>query len=160
MNPFVLARGAGSEPWRLWTCHAVHFGLGHALLDLAALAVPFVLVQARRRLFLGLLLVAPLLSLALLPDLGDGTYRGASGLACAAWAMAGCHLLRQRRTRLEGLGLLALLGLKLLVEGVHGAGFLAGGPGWVSLPAAHRWGAALGVLGSPVLGTWRRGDPA
>lgn len=150
MNPFVLG-GAGI--WRLWTCHLVHFGAGHALLDLAALGVPFALVPARAwpRLLLGLFLVAPVLSLALLPVLDGGTYRGASGLACAAWSMAGAALARDRGTRAEGLLLLGLLGAKLAAECWSGAALLPGGAGWVSLPAAHRWGTLLGLLASPLL---------
>jgi len=151
LNPFVLG-GAGL--WRLWTCHLVHFGVGHALLDLAALGVPFALVPARAwpRMLLGLFLVAPVLSLVLLPGLNGGTYRGASGLACAAWSMAGAALARERGTRVEGFLLLGLLGAKLMVEAWSGAAFLPGGAGWVSLPGAHRWGAVMGGLASPMIG--------
>jgi len=158
LNPFVLAPGAVWEPWRLWTCHLLHFGPVHALLNLAALAVPFALLPSRRwaRLGLALLLLAPLLSLALLPFLGGGQYRGASGLACAAWACAGFALVRDRATRLEGGLLLALLGIKLLAEALGGAALLPGGEGWVALPAAHRWGAVLGAGGSWLLPRDRR----
>lgn len=139
LNPFVLG---GAGVWRLWTCHLVHFGVGHALLNLAALGVPFALVPARAwpRMLLGLFLVAPLLSLILLP-----------GLACAAWSMAGAALVRERGTRVEGILLLGLLGAKLAVEAWSGAALLPGGAGWVSLPAAHRWGALLGWLSSRLL---------
>ena len=156
MNPFVLAPGAAWEPWRLWTCHFLHFGPAHALLNLAALGLPFLLLPARARVRLGLalLVVAPLLSLALLPSLGGGQYRGASGLACAAWACAGSALVRNRGTRLEGGLLLVLLGVKLLAEALWGVALLPGGAGWVSLPAAHRWGALLGVLGAGFLGRY------
>lgn len=148
MNPFVLAPGAAWEPWRLWTCHAVHFGAAHALLNLAALAVPFALLPPRgwARLALALLVLAPVLSLALLPFLDGGQYRGASGLACAAWACAGTALVRDRRSRLEGALLLALLGGKLLAEALWGAALLPRGPGWESLPAAHRLGLVLGAF--------------
>ena len=151
MNPWARAQGAWAEPWRLWTCHAVHYGPGHLLLNLGALAVPFALGPRRWRMALGLFLLAPVLSLALLPFLGDGQYRGASGLACAAWSMAGCALLRERRTRAEGALLLGFLGLKLLVEALSGAPFMPRGPGWVSLPAAHGWGAVLGAGYSPMI---------
>ncbi len=152
MNRWVLAAGACSEPWRLWTCHAVHFGLWNALLNLGALAVPFVLAPARLRgrMALVLLLVAPVLSLAILASLEGGAYRGASGLACSAWAMAGIALAWDRATRWEGVGLLALLAVKILAE-TYGKAIMPGGAGWVSLPAAHRWGAALGALAFPLL---------
>lgn len=150
LNPFVLG---GAGVWRLWTCHLVHFGAAHALLNLAALGVPFALVPARAwpRMLLGLFLVAPALSLILLPGLDGGTYRGASGLACAAWSMAGAALVRERGTRVEGILLLGLLGAKLAGEAWSGAALLPGGAGWVSLPEAHRWGAVLGVLCSPMI---------
>lgn len=153
MSPFVLTREALLQPWRLWTCHALQFGWTHALLNLGALAVPAALVRPRvwPRMALALLVLAPVLGLAILLHLGDAEYRGASGLACAAWALAGVHLARARESRMEGLVLLGLLSAKLLAEIVAGATFLPGGPGWVSLPAAHRWGAALGVVGSPLL---------
>ena len=150
MNPFVLTPDALVQPWRLWTCHLVHFGAAHALLNLAALVAPFALLPARARLALGLACLAPLLSLLLLPGLEGGSYRGASGLACAAWAMAGPALFR--RDRLLGALWLAALAAKVGVEALRGTAFLAGGPGWAPLPAAHAWGALLGLLASPLLG--------
>jgi len=157
VNPFVLEAGAWAQPWRLWTCHLVHFGPWHALLNLAALAAPFaVLPRALRpRLVLGLALAAPLLSLALLPLIGDGTYRGASGLACTAWAAAGLALLRDRRP--EALALLGLLGAKLAWEAFRGAPWMPGGEGWTALPAAHGIGALAGLGWGLVLAA--RGGP-
>lgn len=152
MSPWVLARGT-FEPWRLWTCHALHFGWRHALVNLGAMAVPLAMLRPRSwpRLLAALLLLAPVLSLLILVSLGSAQYRGASGLACAAWAMAGAGLARGRRARAEGLALLGLLALKLALEAWSGAALLPGGPGWTSLPAAHRWGALLGLLAVPVL---------
>lgn len=160
VGPFVLDGGAWTQPWRLWTCHLVHFGPWHALLNLAALAAPFAVLPRplRIRLALGLALAAPLVSLALLPLIGDGTYRGASGLACAAWAASGLALLRERR--LEALSLLALLGGKLAWEAFRGAPWMPGGEGWTALPAAHGIGALAGaVLGGILLMAGRR-NPA
>jgi len=153
LNPFVLARGAGLEPWRLWTCHAVHFGPRHALVNLAALAAPFVLVppQVRPRMVLALALLAPVLGLAILAVLDHGQYRGASGLACAAWSMAGFHLLRTGTARMEGGLILALLALKLIAEAMTGHGLMPPAGDWESLPAAHQWGTLLGALFSPLL---------
>ena len=151
MSPFDLAAGAAAQPWRLWTCHAAHYGWRHALPNLAALAIPIALLPPRSRgRFAGaLLLLAPLLSLALLPGLDGGRYCGASGLACAAWALAGFHLARARRT--EGWLLLGLLAVKVLGEAWAGATLTPGGPGWVGLPAAHQWGMLLGALAAPSL---------
>ncbi|BDU75074.1 rhomboid family intramembrane serine protease [Mesoterricola sediminis] len=157
MNPFVLRAGAWAEPWRLWTCHAVHFDAVHAGLNLAALAVPFLLVRDRGRLARGLLVAAPVLALLLLPAIGPGTYRGASGLACTAWAAAGLGLLGDRRRRGEGLALCGLLVGKLAWEAFRGAAWLPGGEGWTALPAAHLWGAALGGLLAGVDRFRRRG---
>jgi len=153
MNPWVLARGAVSQPWRLWTCHALHFGWKHALFNLIALLVPFALLRPRAwpGLAAALLVLAPLLSLALLPGLGEAQYRGASGLACAAWALAGIQLARDRTSRLEGALLLGGLGLKVLLETFGGTSVLPSEPGWLSLPAAHQWGMALGLAFSPIL---------
>ena len=149
MNLFVLTADWATQPWRLWTCHLVHFGAAHALLNLAALAAPFALLPARGRLALGLTFLAPILSLLLLPGLEGSTYRGASGLACVAWAMAGPTLFR--RDRLLGGLWLGVLAVKLGIEAMLGATFLAGGIGWTSLPAAHAWGALLGLIASPMM---------
>jgi hypothetical protein len=104
-----------------------------------------------RRVLAANALLAPALSLALLPGLGNAQYGGASGLACAAWALAGVQLARDRASRLEGFLLLGGLGLKVLAETLSGSGVLAREPGWVSLPAAHQWGMALGLAFSPIL---------
>lgn len=149
MNLFVLTPDWAAQPWRLWTCHLVHFGAAHALLNLTALAAPFALLPGRGRLALGLVLLAPILSLILLPGLEGSTYRGASGLACVAWAMAGPTLFR--RDRLLGGLWLGVLAVKVIAEAVLGAALLAGGTGWASLPAAHAWGALLGLIASPML---------
>jgi membrane associated rhomboid family serine protease len=155
VNLFDLTPAWPTQPWRLWTCHLVHFGAAHALLNLAALAAPFVLLPARGRLALGLALLAPVLSMLLLPGLDGGSYRGASGLACVAWAMAGPALVR--RDRLLGGLWLGVLAAKLGLEAVRGSALLAGGTGWASLPAAHAWGALLGLIASPLVRVNPRG---
>jgi rhomboid family GlyGly-CTERM serine protease len=147
MEPLALTWEALREPWRLWTCHLAHFGWEHALANLVALAVPALLVRRedRGRFLLALLLVAPLLSLLLLPGLGQGQYRGASGLACGAWAWVGLRLLSRRDAFATGLALLAGLALKLSLEAILGRGPLAAHPDWQTLPAAHAWGTLLGL---------------
>lgn len=150
MNPndfWSLTEAAPREPWRLWTGHLSHWSWGHALANLLALFVPLALIEAsaRRRLLLGLSFLAPLLSLSLLPFLAGAPYRGASGLACAGWAVVGVALLRQgKATRGPGLGMLTLLAVKLVLE-ARGAAtpFMEG---WRSLPWAHGLGTALGLI--------------
>lgn len=147
MDPWSLTAEALREPWRLWTGHLAHYGWEHALANALALAVPLVLLPTpeRRRAGLSLLLIAPLLSLALLPGLGGGEYRGASGLACALWALAGLQLAGRRASTPAGLLLLGALGLKLAAEAALGACFLVRAEGWQVLPAAHLGGALLGL---------------
>ena len=157
MDPWSLTAAALQEPWRLWTGHLAHWGWAHAATNAFALMVPLGLVppRTRGRLLLGLAALAPLLSLALLPSLGTGAYRGASGLVCAAWAMAGLHLIQAQASRATGRLLLVALGLKLLLEGSLHGGVLLHPQGWQTLPLAHLWGAALGsalALSSP---EWR-----
>lgn len=147
MDPLALTWEALREPWRLWTGHLVHFGWEHALANLVALAVPMLLVrrEARGKLLWVLLLAAPLLSLLLLPGLGQGQYRGASGLACVAWAWAGFRLLADEDSSPAGLLMLGGLLLKLAAEPVSGNCFLLHPEGWLALPAAHLWGTCLGL---------------
>jgi membrane associated rhomboid family serine protease len=160
MDPLALTTEALREPWRLWTGHLVHFGWEHALANLIALAVPTLLVARRERgrLLLVLLLAAPLLSLLLLPGLGQGQYRGASGLACVAWSWVGLRLAARRESFSLGLAVLGGLALKLALEAAFGTGPLAAHPDWQSLPAVHFWGALLGL--AAVLPSLRRSAPA
>lgn len=155
MDPLALTAEALREPWRLWTGHLVHFGWNHVLANTLALAVPAILVRRRDRgkLLITALLVMPLLSLLLLPGLGPSQYRGASGLACALWAWVGLRLAIRRESFSAGLTLLGGLALKLTLEGVFGSSFMPSHQGWQSLPAAHAWGALLGLAAS------RRGLP-
>ena len=157
MDPWALTADALREPWRLWTGHLAHYGWEHALANAVALAVPLVLLPARerRRSALALLALAPALSLAILPGLGAGEYRGASGLACALWALAGLRLAGRRESAAVGLLMLAGLGIKLAAEAALGAGFLVRSDGWQTMPAAHLWGAVLG-LGWALPGALRR----
>ncbi|WP_243302488.1 rhombosortase [Geothrix oryzisoli] len=151
MDPLALTAEALREPWRLWTGHLVHFGWEHALANAVALAVPWLLAERgdRGRLALPLLLIAPLLSLLLLPTLGGAEYRGASGLACALWALVGLRLTERPESAPIGRWLLAGLTLKLGLEAAFG-GVLLHPAGWSTLPAAHLWGALLGWIAALV----------
>lgn len=147
MDPLVLSAEALREPWRLWTGHLIHHSWSHALANAVALAVPWILASPgdRRRLALATVLIPPLLSLLLLPSLAGAEYRGASGLACALWALAGLGPLLRRESAAVGALLLGGLALKLILELALGAPFLARAEGWQSLPQAHLWGALLGL---------------
>jgi rhomboid family GlyGly-CTERM serine protease len=162
MDPLALNAEAWREPWRLWTGHLAHFGWEHALANAIALAVPWILATPRDRwrLALATVFIPPLLSLLLLPTLAGAEYRGASGLACALWALAGLGRLLQRESAAVGALLLGGLALKLVLEATLGAPFLARAEGWQSLPQAHLWGALLGLgaaLATP--GLLRHGHP-
>lgn len=145
MDPLVLTAGALREPWRLWTAHLIHFGWEHTLANTVALALPFLLAPRgeRGRLAGAALLLAPLLGLFLLPVLGEGTYRGASGLACALWAYQGLRGV-VRRADPPALLLLGGLALKLAAEAALGIPVLRAS-GWQPLPTAHLGGALLGL---------------
>lgn len=147
MDPLALTSEALREPWRLWTGHLVHFGWEHTLANLVALATPLLLASRRDRprLVSALLLGAPLLSLLLLPSLGAAQYRGASGLACALWALVGLRLAGRGESAPVGLLMLGGLGLKLGLEAAFGSCFLLHPQGWQTLPAAHLWGTLLGL---------------
>jgi rhomboid family GlyGly-CTERM serine protease len=156
MNPFALTPEALQEPWRLWTGHLVHFDWGHALANLVAFAIPSFLARRpdRLRLGLSLLVIAPILSLLILPDLDGGQYRGASGLLCALWALVGLRLARRQNSPMVGILMLAALALKLTFETLAERGLLATDSAWQSLPVAHLWGTLLGLAAEA---TWEIG---
>jgi len=159
MDPLTLSAEALREPWRLWTGHLVHFGWAHVLANAVALAVPWILAgpRDRRNLAWAMLLLPPLLSLLLLPGLGAAEYRGASGLACALWALVGLRLATRSASAPMGLLMLGGLGLKLAAEAALGGGVLLRPEGWSTLPAAHLWGALLGLVAAlPGLNQVRR----
>lgn len=147
MDPLALTAEALREPWRLWTGHLAHFGWDHALANAVAILVPAILASRtdRVRVLLSLPVLAPLLSLLLMPDLGSGQYRGASGLACALWALVGLRLAQRRESATTGLLMLGGLALKLSAEAAFGVSLLASADGWRTLPRAHLWGTLLGL---------------
>lgn len=146
MSPFLLTGDALREPWRLVTCHVVHWGWDHALRNGIAMLIPFALVGRKRHLAAVLVCLAPLLSLTLLPVLQGGVYGGMSGLACAAWAFTGTVRAARDARAWPGLALCGLLGVKVVLERTTGA-LLPGSEGnWQSLAEAHVSGALLGLV--------------
>lgn len=151
-----------AEPWRLWSCVAVHGSVLHAAgnaigaLLLAALAAR---AQAGRRELLALLLAWPLMHalLALRPDLP--AYFGASGLLHGAAAVLGLKLLRGAgREPAVGAALLAGLLIKLLLEQPWGPA-LRYEPIWggmATVPWAHASGALSGLVSGLLLRLPRR----
>lgn len=152
-DPFALNALAQQEPWRLWTGHLAHFDLRHAMLNLAALGIPWLLAggRDRSRLILTLFLVAPVLSEGILWQMNGGSYRGASGLACMAWAVVGALKASKEDSRLPGALMLIALALKIATESVFGVSLSPPGRTWQTLPSAHTMGAGLGLLSAALL---------
>lgn len=141
------------ELWRLWTCHLVHYGPQHALIDLAtATAAGAVALPALgwRRLSIILALAAPLISAGLLLFAPDCLYyRGASGIAVLLVVLAAGTLWPSagRRARIA-LGLLALgLAAKIATEaGGHATNWSELPPGLLVVWQAHILGAFFGAI--------------
>ena len=121
----------------LWTCHFLHWGWQHALLNAVAAVPPIVAMpRSRRWLFLPFLVAAaPFIALAVRAGFA-GEYRGASGLVVAMWVFAGV-LLRNRV-------LLAVIAAKLTAEAL---GLLPAHDPFVTVPIAHYAGAVAGLIG-------------
>lgn len=158
MNPWMLTSNALREPWTLWSCHLVHHGWRHAADSFLALSIPLILAQRkdRGRLLLWLFLLAPVLSLALLPALNGGTFCGISGLACAAWTLVGLQLLFREDSMPVGLAVLGLLSLKFTVEAMTGCGLLHHEGRWQTISESHLYGTMLGLCAGVLDETFRR----
>ncbi|WP_343729795.1 rhombosortase [Duganella sp.] len=141
------------EAWRLWTCHAVHYSLQHALIDLAtagaaaAVALP---ALGWRRLCILLALGAPLISAGLLLLAPECLYyRGASGIAVMLVVLAAGTL--WPRAGMRGRAALVVLAAALLTKiAAEASGHAAG---WSDLPPdvrvawqSHLIGASLGAF--------------
>lgn len=91
------------EPWRLWSCHLVHYSWRHALFDAGAVLILGNVAESsfgRKLVATVLLLTAPLLSIGLMwwvPSMAE--YRGASGLAALLGTMAVAALWRSQPQR-------------------------------------------------------------
>lgn len=158
MNTWMLTSNALHEPWTLWTCHLAHHGWQHAADNTLALCIPLILVQRkdRGRVFLWLFLLAPMLSLMLLPSLHGEAFGGISGLACAAWALVGVQLLLAEDAMPVGLAMLGLLSLKFTVESLTGSGLLSHQGRWQTISDSHLFGTALGLSAAVADGTIKR----
>ena len=137
------------ELWRLFTGHLVHLGWGHLAMNLAGLALVWLLVGAalspgRWATVLAVCALGTGLGLALDPRLH--WYVGLSGVLHGLLAAGAVAALRGPGRR-EAMVLLALLAAKLAWEQARGAlpgsAALAGGPVLVD---AHLYGAVWGGL--------------
>ena len=124
----------------LWTCHFLHWGWQHAVLNAVAAVPPIVAMpRSRRWLFLPFLLAAaPFIALAVRAGFA-GEYRGASGLVVAMWVFAGV-LLRHRV-------LLVVIAAKLAAEAL---GLLPSHDAFTTVTIAHYAGAVAGLVGAIV----------
>jgi rhomboid family GlyGly-CTERM serine protease len=143
---------AFSEPWRAWTAAAVHYSALHLGANLAgALLVGAlgVVGEVSGRAVWAWIAAWPLTHLGLLarPELAH--YGGLSGVLHAGAAVAAVHVLvtGPRSRRLIGAGILAGLGLKVLLEQPWGPA-LAHPPEWdiAIAPLAHASGALSGLV--------------
>jgi membrane associated rhomboid family serine protease len=158
MDAWMLTSDALREPWRLWTSHLAHSDWRQAALNILALAAPLVLVQRkdRGRVLLWLFLLAPVLSLALIPSLNGHSVGGLAGLACAAWTLVGLQLLVQGDSLPVGLAMLGFLGLKITVETMTESGLLMHHGRWQTVSEPNLYGMLLGLSAGMVDETFRR----
>jgi len=123
----------------LWTCHFLHWGWQHGLLNAVAAVPPIVAMRRHKSalLFLPFLFVAaPFIALAVRASFA-GEYRGASGLVVAMWVFAGV-LLRNRV-------LLVVIAAKLTAEAL---GLLPSHDAFATVSIAHYAGAVAGLVGA------------
>jgi hypothetical protein len=122
----------------LWTCHFLHWGWQHAVLNAVAAVPPIVAMRHHKSawLFLPFLFVAaPFIALAVRAGFA-GEYRGASGLVVAMWVFAGV-LLRNRV-------LLVVIAAKLTGEAL---GLLPSHDAFTTVSIAHYAGVVAGLVG-------------
>lgn len=145
---------AGGELWRLVTGHFVHLGMTHLILNVAGLAVVWLLVGGGYSLLHWVFVIAS--SLAVIDfcfwflDPGLSWYVGMSGLLHAL-LVAGI-VSRFREAAGESLALAALIAGKIaweqLAGPLPGSEVSAGGPVVVN---AHLYGVVAGILAAGVL---------
>jgi rhomboid family GlyGly-CTERM serine protease len=140
------------ELWRLWSGHLVHYSLSHGAADALAFCAMGMLAEplagSRRFLFV-LLGGAAAISLGLLVFVADlDAYRGASGLAMLAAALAGVLVWRRQPAARWLIGASGLaLAAKLLGDAGGHALTLASLPAGVAVSwQAHLIGALIGGL--------------
>ncbi|MDF9828389.1 rhomboid family GlyGly-CTERM serine protease [Ereboglobus sp. PH5-10] len=153
---FTRESFARGEIWRVLTAHLTHFDAAHLRWDVFALLLlgSMAELKSRRDWLVALAVSAPLITLAvwiLQPHFE--TYRGLSGLDCAAYGVVAGHLLRdgwrERHAPTLALGVLACGGAlaKCGYELITGNPFFVGETdAFAPVPLAHLVGASIGVL--------------
>ncbi len=146
--------GVAAEPWRLLGAHFVHLGWTHLGLNLAGLALLWVLLGDTLRPLLWMLGVVALavgvsfLLLCCSPTVG--WYVGFSGVLHGLFAAGAVANLRRHTTL--GLGVLAFLLGKLVLERIgDGDSFTAERIGGAVILDAHLYGVLLGLAYGAVL---------
>lgn len=150
----ALSLGGGpkgeAEWWQALTCHTVHFGWSHFWRVVPPLALWGWLLESKTRPALLAILGTAVWAVPAAVLLGEPEvlpYRGASGLACAAFAwLAGNAILRRdtgRIARLAGLVALVALAAKIGLE-LTEERLMEGGTVVVSW-SAHLAGALVGL---------------
>ncbi|PYQ51819.1 MAG: hypothetical protein DMF59_06645 [Acidobacteria bacterium] len=78
------------QPWRLWTGHIVHFGPSSFFPESLAMVPPLMLLHPKHRMrtIVWGLVIAPLISLAILASVPNAEFRGSSALAVTIWILA------------------------------------------------------------------------
>jgi rhomboid family GlyGly-CTERM serine protease len=141
------------EVWRLWTGNWIHFSTSHLIWNLVALTLAGTWLEARQPgwLWRYTLIAAPLISLSLLAfEPAMLGYGGLSGLATGVVTLLGLALLAApAANRPLGLGLLALVAAKLVIDPLHGAPLVATFGSTEVHPAglAHAAGAGVAAAG-------------
>ena len=139
------------EWWRLWSAHLTHYSMSHAAVNALVLFFAGGIVEIRmgtRWLATRLLVVAPLLSIALLlwsPDLVE--YRGLSAVCVCLTVVAMISVARDSHQAFAVIALLAIALLLKLIGDAQGASMdLANLPQGVILDwRSHVLGALAGV---------------
>lgn len=156
---FDRAAAARGEGWRWLTGHLVHSDAGHALWDIAALAVIGRVLEPQGRLRMMLATLAGILAVDLglvwlLPGLER--YCGLSGMLNTLFVVALAGLWRQHRHPFIPLVALGLL-IKLTTENLAGQSLVVHTL-WPSVPLAHVAGCLGGLVFLGVEGLWRVGS--
>jgi rhomboid family GlyGly-CTERM serine protease len=139
-----------AQPWRLLTCHWVHWSSDHLAWDaLPLLLLGWTLRERAGRAVAALVaasLLIPVAVWALQPQIA--AYRGLSGLASALFALSAVELWRRERRGGPALLLLALFAGKVLWELATATTLFADSTahGFVPVPLAHLVGGACGTL--------------
>ena len=147
------------QPWRLWTGHIVHYGPSHFFPDGIAFVPPMLLLDPKQRwrTIVWGLVIAPLVSIAIVAFVPGIEYRGSSALAITLWILAPLLYLNEEKVpaaqqcytdrrvpRAPAIILLTFCLVKLVLETT--TSFRLGFTDVPPLPLAHWLGAIAGAM--------------